>query len=169
MKIQKAQLNYLRIAPRKVRLVANLIKGLPVSEAEALLSLQPRRASHDILKLLESAVANAKNNQRINERKLFIKEIRVDGGPMLKRFSPRAMGRATPIQKKSSHITLVLGEAEAPGEVRFQIVKQEKIKRVKKEIRSKKEKESPKPKAEEKTRVTTEPGFIKRIFRRKSI
>lgn len=167
MKTQNAQLNYLRIAPRKVRLVADAIKGLPVNEAEALLSMNPRKPAEPILKLLRSAVSNARNNQRLDSNHLFIKEIRVDGGPMLKRMIPRAMSRATPIQKKSSHIFLVLGESEIGRESRFKIVKKERISKSRVQ-KVKKEKES-KPKAEEIKNLQKKPGFIKRMFRRKSI
>lgn len=108
MDTQTAKLNYLRIAPRKTRSVADLIRGLSVNDAEAQLLVQRRRPSKALLKLLRSAVANAKNN-KMNADHLFIKEIRVDGGPMLKRYLPRARGSASPLQKKMSHVTLVLG------------------------------------------------------------
>lgn len=150
-------------------MVANTIKGLPLSEAEATLLIHPRRASYEILKLLRSAAANAKNNQHLDAEKLFVKDVRVDQGPMLKRFTPRAMGRATPIQKKTSHITLILAEAETPKQVRFKIAKKERIKKTAKVTKAKKEKEPQKSRAEEKTRVVKEPGFMRRIFRRKSI
>jgi large subunit ribosomal protein L22 len=104
---QKAQLRYLRIAPRKTRSVADLIRGLSVNEAEAQLLVQRRRPAKALLKLLRSAVANAKNN-KLNPDQLFIAEIRVDGGPMLRRFLPRARGSASPIQKKMSHVTITL-------------------------------------------------------------
>src|ERR1700734_3396770 len=108
MQQQTAKLSYLRIAPRKTRSVADLIRGLSVNEAEAQLMVQRRRPAKALLKLLRSAVANAKNN-KLNADHLFIKEIRVDGGPMLKRYLPRARGSASPIQKKMSHVTMVLG------------------------------------------------------------
>ena len=127
MKTQIAKLNYLRIAPRKTRLVASMIKGLSINEAEAQLLVNPKRPSEAVLKLLRSAVANAKNNQKLDPEKLFVKEIRVDNGPMLKRFMPRAMGRASEIQKKSSHIILILGEAENLKTPRFKIAKVEKV------------------------------------------
>ncbi len=100
------------MAPRKVRSVGDLIKGLPVNEAEAQLLVQTRRPSKPILKLLRSAVANAKNNGLSDVNHLFVASIRVDGGPMLKRMLPRARGSASPIQKKMSHVTLVLGVNE---------------------------------------------------------
>ena len=102
MKTQTAKLNYLRIAPRKARLVASSLRGLSVSEAEAQLLLASQKSGLPILKLLRSAVSNAKNTKQMNPEKLFIKEIRVDKGPALKRFSPRAMGRAMTIMKKAA-------------------------------------------------------------------
>lgn len=178
---QSAKLNYLKIAPRKMRLIASAIRGLSVSEAEAQLLLSPKRASMPLVKLLHSAVSNAKNNQKLNTDRLFIKEIRVDQGPTLKRFMPRAMGRATPIQKKSSHITLVLGESDKLKEPRFKIKKIEKISRKKAEAmraarvretekQDRRERETEKVRHEtQKPKPTTGPGFIKRMFRRKSI
>lgn len=112
MKI-KAVLKHLRIAPRKVRLVTDLIKGLSVSEAENQLKFLSKRPAIPILKLLQSAVANAARNFNIKKGNLYIFRITVDGGPMFKRWLPRAMGRATPIQKKTSHVTLIL--EEKPG------------------------------------------------------
>ena len=108
MTTQTAQLNYLRIAPRKVRSVVDLIRGMSVNDAEAQLLMIRRRPAKALLKLLRSAVANAKNRQ-INADHLFIAEVRVDQGPMLKRILPRARGSASPIQKKMSHVTLILG------------------------------------------------------------
>lgn len=174
-KTQLAKLNYLRIAPRKTRLVAHLIKGLPVNEAEAQLLINPKRPSVAILKLLRSAVANAKNNQKLNPENLFVKEIRIDGGPMLKRFMPRAMGRASGIEKKTSHIMIVLGEAEKMKAPRFKIAKVERVsKRVKEEMikqgkKEKEEKEIEKLKGAEAQKRAEKPGFAKKMFRRKSI
>ncbi|MDR3581889.1 MAG: 50S ribosomal protein L22 [Candidatus Pacebacteria bacterium] len=107
-----AKLSYLRMAPRKVRSVGDLIKGLPANEAEAQLLMQTRRPSKPLLKLLRSAVANAKNNGLAELHHLYVVNVRVDGGPMLKRMLPRARGSASPIQKKMSHVTLVLGVNE---------------------------------------------------------
>lgn len=105
-----AKLRYLRIAPRKVRLVADLIRGKSVKEAETLLSFQTKRAARPLLKLLKSALANAKNNLKMNTDNLYISKITVDEGPKFKRWRPRARGRAYMIQKKTSHITLVLDD-----------------------------------------------------------
>ncbi len=169
MKTQTAKLNYLKIAPRKTRLVANVLKGLSVNEAEAQLLISPKRAAEPLIKLLRSAVANAKNKQ-LNPEHLFVKEIRVDQGPMTKRFIPRAMGRATMIQKKSSHITLILAESAKLKAPRFKIVKPEKVKKEKiktKEIKA--EIEKPKLSEKETAKPAEKPGFVKKIFRRKSI
>ena len=106
----KAQLNYLRISPQKVRLVAGAIRGRAVKAAEARLALLNKSASRPVLKLLKSAEATAKHNFGLEAEGMFIKEIRVDEGPTLKRRMPRAFGRAYPIRKRSSRITLVLAE-----------------------------------------------------------
>ncbi|MDP3015059.1 MAG: 50S ribosomal protein L22 [bacterium] len=171
MKTQTARLKYLHIAPRKARLVASSLKGLSVNEAEAQLLISPKRAGEPIIKLLRSAVANAKHNSQLNADNLFIKEIRVDQGPMLKRFLPRAMGRATPLQKKSSHITLVLAESEKLKAPRFKIVKPEKISKKEKIEKIKKETDIEKPKITERDKIKPieKPGFMKKMFRRKSI
>ena len=107
MTTQTAKLNYLRIAPRKVRSVADLIRGMSVNNAEAQLLITRRRPAQPILKLLRSAIANAKNKQMNPDH--LIAEIRVDNGPMLKRIMPRARRFASQIQKKMSHVTIVLG------------------------------------------------------------
>lgn len=123
-----AQLKYLRMAPRKVRLVANMLNGLRVDEAEAQLLLMPRRAAKPLLKLLRSAIANAKNNRQVPKDRLVVKSMRVDQGPMLERFLPRARGSASPIQKKMSHVFLVLDEVAVSG-TRFSITLDKKTKR----------------------------------------
>jgi large subunit ribosomal protein L22 len=111
-KVYTAKLSYLRMAPRKVRSVGDLIKGLPANEAEAQLLMQTRRPSKPLLKLLRSAIANAKSNGLSELHYLYVVNVRVDGGPMLKRMLPRARGSASPIQKKMSHVTLTLGVNE---------------------------------------------------------
>ena len=105
-----AQIKYLRISPRKVRLVADLIRYKTVGEAEAILKFTAKKASRPLLKLLESSVANAKNTFKKDISTLFISSIKVDGGPILKRTMPRSRGTAFAIQKKTSHITIVLEE-----------------------------------------------------------
>jgi large subunit ribosomal protein L22 len=106
----KAHLNYLRIAPRKVRLVVDLIRGKSVQEARNILNFTVKRAALPIRKLLDSAVANAKNNFNLDEKKLYIKKIFVNEGPKLKRYRAASRGRAVEVQKKTSHITIILDE-----------------------------------------------------------
>ena len=106
----KAKLNYLRIAPRKIRLVADMIRRKKVEEAQIILGFAKKRGARPLLKLLNSALANAKNNFQLDADNLYISKITVDEGPKLKRWMPRARGRASEIQKKTSHITLILNE-----------------------------------------------------------
>lgn len=171
MKTQVAQLRFLRMAPRKVRLVANTLKGLTVNEAEAQLMFQPRRAAKPLLKLLRSAIANAKNNQKLNPDTLMIQSIRVDNGPMLKRSLPRARGSASPIQKKMSHVYLCLAESATIKPKRFSIVVPKKIKNIqgKKTAVTPRDKMKP-PDVAGLSRPTQEkPGLFKRFFQRKSV
>ena len=163
-KTQTVKLNYLRMAPRKVRLLAHSIKGLSVSEAEAQLVLNAKRAAEPLLKLLRSGM-NAAKNQEIDPAKLAVKEIRVDQGPVLKRMMPRAQGRGTPIRKKSSHIILVLEEVSEAKAARFKITKRE---RLPKSEKKEKIKISPKAKAEGEEKSKSR-GFVKRMFRRKAV
>jgi len=106
----KAQLKYLRIAPRKVRLVADVIRGKGALEAQTILSFTIKKASTPLLKLLKSAVANAKNNFKLEEADLYISKIEVNEGPKNKRWRARARGQAYEIQKKTSHINIVLDQ-----------------------------------------------------------
>ncbi|HQE80467.1 MAG TPA: 50S ribosomal protein L22 [Syntrophorhabdaceae bacterium] len=106
-----AKTRMIRISPTKVRIVADLIKKKNVNEALGLLSFMPQKASFILKKLLNSAIANAKQNKYIDIDSLYVKNIMVDAGPTLKRFLPRAMGRATKIRKRMSHITMVLDES----------------------------------------------------------
>jgi large subunit ribosomal protein L22 len=100
---------YVRISPRKVRLVMDQIRGKKVEEAMRLLSFTPQRGASIVKKLLNSAVANAQHNSDIDVDNLYIEKIFADNGPVLKRFRPRAMGRATRILKRTSHLTVILG------------------------------------------------------------
>lgn len=106
----KAVAKFIRISPRKVRQVVNLIRGKGIGEAFAILKFTPNHSSDAIEKALKSAVANAEHNYEMTVDNLFVSEIFVDEGPTLKRFSPRAMGRADAIRKRSSHITVVVSE-----------------------------------------------------------
>ena len=105
-----AKLRYLRVSPRKVRVVANSIKGRTAKEAEAHLRFLNRGSAPALRKLLRSAMANAKHNFNIDAEKLNVKTVRVDKGPTLKRMKPRSRGIGSPIHKHSSHITLILTE-----------------------------------------------------------
>ena len=108
-----ASLRNLRVAPRKVRLVADHLRGLKVGAALAMLKYTPQAAAPHLAKLLRSAVANAENKGgRVDVDALVVKTLTVDQGPTSKRYMPRAMGRATPIHKKSSHVYVELGVAE---------------------------------------------------------
>ncbi len=105
----RAVLRFLRQGPRKVRLVGNVLRGLDIRHARAELAVLSKRSTVPLLKLLNSAVANAKHNLTISEDRLFVKQVRVDEGPALKRFMPKAHGRATEIKKRSCHVTITLG------------------------------------------------------------
>lgn len=105
-----AKAKYIRMSPRKVRLAVNLLKGLTYEQAVVQLQFLKKAASLPLLKLLKSAMHNAEENHELKRSNLRIKSIRVDEGPALKRWMPRAMGRATPLRKMSAHITLVLDE-----------------------------------------------------------
>ncbi len=107
-----AKLRYLRIAPRKVRLVADLVRGKSVEEATHILNFTRKKAARPLFKLLNSAVANASHNFQLKKENLYISKLVVDEGPKLKRWRPRARGVTYEIQKKTSHITLVLSEAK---------------------------------------------------------
>ena len=168
----KFHLNKLRIAPRKVRQVVALIKGSPVEEAEIQLKFQSKRAALPILKLLKSGAASAINNFNLSPDNLYVANIFVDEGQTLKRFRPRAFGRAGAIHKKTSHITLVLEERITPG------AKKTKKKIIKK-IKPKETIAEKKPsfaKATEGKEVPKEikpkgrfGGITRKIFRRKAI
>lgn len=103
-----AKLKFFRQGPRKVRLVADLIRGKKVTRALEILSLLNKKAARTVKKLLESAVANAKHNYSLAIEDLKITKITIDGGPSLKRWMPKAHGRATPVRERTSHINLVL-------------------------------------------------------------
>ena len=104
----KAALKQLRIAPRKVRLLADAIRGLSVKQADQRLLFMQQKGAEPLRKLLLSAAANAEHNFQLSREHLFIAEIMVDEGTKLKRWQPRAMGRATPILKRSSHVTMMI-------------------------------------------------------------
>lgn len=176
-----AKLKYLRLAPRKVRAVLDVIRGLDVVSAEAQLIHLPKKASQAVLKLLNSAVHNALNRYFLKKEDLYIQEIFADEGPTLYRWFPRAFGRATPIRKRSSHLTIVLSAKKKAG-VKEKIKREEVEQKLKKEtppkienevreeipkIYEKKQKE--KKTAKEDLRLKRRESFMKKIFRRKTI
>lgn len=123
-----AKLRYFRKSPPKVRLVVDLIRGLTVEKAEYQLNFLNKGSSGPILKLLKSAIANAENNFELKKENLFVKKVIVDQGPSLKRWQPRAFGRASEILKRSSHVTLILGEIKETTSKSKKIVKKKIIK-----------------------------------------
>ena len=180
------KLKYLKISPRKVRLVADLIRKLPVNEAEAQLFILPNRSAKPILKLLRSAVESFLKQKQAKYEHLWIKEIKVDEGPMLKRYRIRARGSVNEIHKKSSHITLTLEEKKESFS-KYKFIKKEKKKKKaaekkagkeneeKREVLPQKEKKEKKIiSKEEKEKENMKPKKIKenkrffKIFRRKT-
>ena len=105
-----ANLKYLRISPRKVKIVLDLIRGKDVRTATAILLQTPKAASEPVLKLLKSAAANAENNHQMDPEKLYVSACYATPGPIIKRIMPRAQGRAYRINKRTSHITIVVSE-----------------------------------------------------------
>ena len=101
-----------RMSPRKARLVADLIRGKQVEEALLMLRFTPKKAASILAKTLRSAIANATDTQNVDPDDLYVKRVHIDGGAMLKRFRPRAHGRATPIRKRTSHFTVVVDEGK---------------------------------------------------------
>jgi ribosomal protein L22 len=110
--VVRASARYVRIAPRKARLIADQVRGLHIEKARALLQFSPRGAAEDIHKLIDSAASNAENNHDLIGDEMKVSSITVDEGPTLKRFRPRAQGRATPIHKRTSHIAVALTPVE---------------------------------------------------------
>jgi len=159
-----AKLKYLRIAPRKVRLVADLIRGKRIEEAQSILNFTIKKAAPPLLKLLRSATANAKNNFQLDESNLYITKILVDEGPKYKRWRARARGRAEEIQKKTSHVTVVLDEIVKKPKKLKKIKKPEEVKKVEKAPKI----EKPKVKPEIEIKKPKVERGIKRIFRRKA-
>ncbi len=172
----KATLKYLRMPHRKVRFVADLLKNLPVDVAEAKLTVNPRRSKEPLLKLLRSAVSNAATNHHLDTKKLFVKTITVDNGPMFKRWITRSRGGVDPIQKKTSHVTMVLGVSDHPIGGTFTFVRTKKSKKETKPEKEEKQTKQPKqePVIKEMKEIDTpkpaaETGALKKVFRRKAI
>lgn len=168
-----AQLNYLRIAPRKVRLVAMTLRGMTVERAEAQLNFRVKKSAGPLAKLLKSAISNAENNFGLVKENLFIKDLVVNEGVKIKRSMPRAMGRSGMIQKKSSHIKIIL-EEKVPG---LKVKKQEPLpKEIKEPKVEAKTNDKPKKLLAETKKPLANKGVFgevknigKRLFRRKSV
>ncbi len=184
--VEKVQLNYLMIAPRKVRLIGNTLKGMPVAEAQAQLMLRPQRVAEALLRLLNSAVSNAKHNKQIDAKNLRVVRVMVDPAPVLKRSLPRAQGRATSIFKRMSHVTLVIEEFVNNKAIRFVtgVAKKEKndkpkAKPTRNATKEEKKKDIEHTKPEKKlidekekdaeSRKSNTRGSVKRLFNRKAI
>ena len=112
----RAVSRYIRISPQKCRLVADQVRSLSVGQALELLQFSPKKAANPIRKTLESAIANAEHNEGLDIDELRVNVITVDEGPVLKRWRPRAKGRATPIIKRTSHITVAVSDENGGGD-----------------------------------------------------
>ena len=179
-----AKLNNFRKSPRKVRLVASMLRGFPAKEAQNQLKFVLKGSTPNFEKLLKSAISNAENNFGLDKDNLFVKDVIVNEGAKLKRWLPRAYGRASLILKRTSNIEIIVAEV-VPGKDRKKVVKQE-IKEVKERTggAAKKETEKTEEIKEEKKEIVKEKvekeftddkkkaekskGFLKRVFRRKS-
>lgn len=139
----KAFARGVHISPRKARLVANLIKKLPVERALAQLQFTTARATLPIKKLLDSAVANASHNFQIDADRLYIKNITVDGAQVMMRYKPRAQGRAFPVRKRTSHLSLILGVKPGVAKKKAEAKKEEKVEGVKPQNLEEKEETKP--------------------------
>lgn len=108
----RAEAKNMRISPRKMKPIADLVRGKNVKDAQAILKFTPRKGAEIFLKVLNSAVANAENNHHLNVETLFVKEIYANQGPTMKRWNAGSMGRANPVLKRSSHVGVVVAEKE---------------------------------------------------------
>lgn len=177
----KASLNHLRMSPRKIRLVIDLVRKMPVEKAIAQLKFSGKKAALPVVKLIESGIANAADLYSIDKSNLFIKEIRSDEGLTLKRWMPKAHGRATLLRKRGAHVSLVLAEitesgkkekkaapkAEAPIKLSDLAKEAETDKKAAKKDEAKAESKEVKAKAA-KGDVAGSKGFANKVFRRKA-
>ncbi|HAT73523.1 MAG: 50S ribosomal protein L22 [Candidatus Moranbacteria bacterium GW2011_GWF2_36_839] len=175
-----AKLNNLRIAPRKSKLVADLIKGLDVLEALDQLEAHVKRTSPHMKKLLLSAIANAENNFGLDKNNLYVFEARIGAGPTMKRWMPKAFGRAGEILKRTSKIEIILEERvegknrktkeEMEAEMKKREKERKKEEKEQKETQEKSSKDSDKKGGEERAKKETpNKGWAKKIFQRKSM
>ncbi len=171
----KASLKHLKIAPRKTRLVAGLVRGLEVNKAINQLKFLNKKSAKPVLKLLNSAVSNAVNNFDLDKNNLIIKEIRIEDGKTLKRWMPRAHGRATTIRKRMSHVYITLAEIVESGKKK---AKENKIeapvklddlsKQTKKETETTEHNSEKGKGTKNENKTATNKNFAKKIFRRKA-
>ncbi|MDE1970399.1 MAG: 50S ribosomal protein L22 [Patescibacteria group bacterium] len=174
-KSASAILRYLHVAPRKTRLIASLLRGKSVNQAEAELRYSAKKAARPVLKLLRSVLANAKQASLVPE-KLYITDIRVDQGPMFKRFMPRASGRAAMIQKKTSHVYITVEEKGSVSQKFKEFYRPQTQKEARKLVKDFEREKQAKAAAEERNEANQktkkdikEPGALKKMFRRKSV
>lgn len=164
----KASLKHLRIAPRKTRLVAAVVRGLEVNQAIKQLKFLNKKSAQSLLKLLNSAVANATNNFDLDKNNLIIKELKIEDGKTLKRWLPRAHGRATTIRKRMSHVYLTLSEIVDSGR---QEAKKQKIEapiKLNDLAKPVKKDQSGKTGSKAEGKVGSDKGFAQKVFRRKA-
>lgn len=164
----KAKNNYLRISPRKVRALCDLIRDMEIEEAEIQLENSTKKAARPVNKLLKSAIANAENNFEINKENLQIKEIAADKGPTMKRWRPRAFGRTTPIDKKTTHLTITLAPKKETEPASKKKKKEKEQIQTKKEAPKQKKSFSNKPQ-DQKQQKGPQKEKKDSFFRRKSI
>lgn len=156
----KAHNRYLRMSPRKVRLVVDIIRGMDAEPALAQLTYMSKAAARPVRKLLQSAIANAEHNNKIKSDNLFVKKATVDQGPTIKRFRPRAMGASAAIRKRTSHVTLVLApKVEPKKEVKAE-KKEEKAEKKAAPVK-KEEKTEKKPTAKKAAKPAAKPATKK--------
>ena len=173
----KVKLKFIRMSSKKLRLVANLIRGAEVDQALNQLRFANKKAAEPIAKLLKSAIASAKNDFALDEHNLFVKEIRIDEGGMLKRWTPKAHGSATPIRRRLSHVNITVGEVKASGiteakkkEVEAPISLEEMVKEGEKTAKKEPAKDIKKETGGKdfKNEGASKKGFVNKMFQRKS-
>lgn len=171
----KAKAKYIRQSPKKVRLIADLVRGLSVKSALDQITFSNKKAGLSVAKLLKSAIANAEHNYELDKNNLFVKEIKIDEAPMLHRFTAKAYGRAADIRKRSSHINITLGELKDSGvkaakkrEVEAPISLAELAKKGETNLKDNKIKGEKEVSAKTKAEGASKKGFVGKMFNRKS-
>ena len=164
----KASLKHLRMSPRKVRLVIDVIRKMPVEAALDQLKFINKLAAEPVAKLINSAISNAVNTYNLEKDNLFVKEIRSDEGVMLKRWMPRAHGRATSIRKRGCHLSLVLGEIKDSGPKEKRVVKADEPVKLEKMVKEGEKMAKSATAASSKEKVKKSLGEKTKMFRRKA-